>query len=144
MISVLEMIPDSKPKLSHLYTLSQSKLLENHINLHSGSYMYLLIAYMAVPPPPLPGKYVLLYVWHTYFQNTAVVHKYHQCYKMVRTCTISHQCYLLLKSVLIRFLWEFFWGGFNRRCSYDRAVSSKFLPHIFSCGCPYDVTQQVS
>ena len=56
LISVLEMIPDSKPKLSHLYTLSQSKLLENHINLHSGSYMYLLIAYMAVPPPPSRGN----------------------------------------------------------------------------------------
>ena len=41
------MIPYSKPKLSDLYTLSQSKLLENH-TLHSGTYLY--SPYMAVPP----------------------------------------------------------------------------------------------
>ena len=45
------MIPYSRPKLSDLYTLSQSKLLENH-TLHSGTYLY--SPYMAVPPPP-PG-----------------------------------------------------------------------------------------
>ena len=33
------MIPYSRPKLSDLYTLSQSKLLENH-TLHSGTYLY--------------------------------------------------------------------------------------------------------
>ena len=43
------MIPYSRSKLSDLYTLSQSKLLENH-TLHSGIYS----PYMAVPPPP-PG-----------------------------------------------------------------------------------------
>ena len=43
------MIPYSRPKLSDLYTLSQSKLLENHI-LHSGTHLYSL--YMAVPSPP--------------------------------------------------------------------------------------------
>ena len=42
------MIPYFKPKLSDLYTLSQSKLLENH-TLHSGTYLY--SPYMAVPPP---------------------------------------------------------------------------------------------
>ena len=31
------MIPCSRPKLSDLYTLFQSKLLENH-TLHSGTY----------------------------------------------------------------------------------------------------------
>ena len=41
-----EMIPYSRPKLSDLYTLSQSKLLENH-TLHSGTYLY--SPYMAVP-----------------------------------------------------------------------------------------------
>ena len=41
------MIPSSRPKLSDLYTLSQSKLLENH-TLHSGTYLY--SPYMAVPP----------------------------------------------------------------------------------------------
>ena len=35
-------------KLSDLYTLPQSKLLENH-TLHSGTYLY--SPYMAVPPP---------------------------------------------------------------------------------------------
>ena len=34
-------------KLSDLYTLPQSKLLENH-TLHSGTYLY--SPYMAVPP----------------------------------------------------------------------------------------------
>ena len=43
------MIPYSRPKLSDLYTLSQSKLLENH-TLHSGTYLY--SPYMAVPPAP--------------------------------------------------------------------------------------------
>ena len=43
------MIPYSKPKLSDLYTLSQSKLRENHTR-HRGTYLY--SPYMAVPPPP--------------------------------------------------------------------------------------------
>ena len=43
------MIPSSRPKLSDLYTLSQSILLENH-TLHSGTYLY--SPYLAVPPPP--------------------------------------------------------------------------------------------
>ena len=47
------MIPYSRPKLSDLYTLSQSKLLENHI-LHSGTYLY--SPYMAVPPPLPPAR----------------------------------------------------------------------------------------
>ena len=42
------MIPYSRPKLYDLYTLSQSKLLENH-TFHSGTYLY--GPYMAVPPP---------------------------------------------------------------------------------------------
>ena len=41
------MIPYSRPKLSDLYTLSQSKRLENH-TLHSGTYLY--SPYMEVPP----------------------------------------------------------------------------------------------
>ena len=40
------MIPYSRPKLSDLYTLTQSKLLENH-TLHSSTYLY--SPYMAVP-----------------------------------------------------------------------------------------------
>ena len=36
-------------KRSDLYTLCQSKLLENH-TLHSGTYLY--GPYIAVPPPP--------------------------------------------------------------------------------------------
>ena len=46
------MIPYSRPKLSDLYTLYQSKLLENHTP-HSGTYLY--SPYMAVSSPP-PGK----------------------------------------------------------------------------------------
>ena len=45
------MIPYSRSKRSDLYTLSQSKLLENH-TLQSGTYLY--SPYMAVPPPPPP------------------------------------------------------------------------------------------
>ena len=41
------MIPYSRPKLSDLYTLSQSKLLENH-TLHSDTYLY--SRYMALRP----------------------------------------------------------------------------------------------
>ena len=41
------MLPYSRPKLSDLYTLSQSNLLEND-TLHSGTYLY--SPYMAVPP----------------------------------------------------------------------------------------------
>ena len=42
----------SRPKLSDLYTLRKSKLLENH-TLDSGIYLY--SPYMAVPPPRPPG-----------------------------------------------------------------------------------------
>ena len=49
------MIPYSRPKHSDLYTLSQSKLLENY-TLHSGTYLY--SPYMAVPPHP-PGFPIL-------------------------------------------------------------------------------------
>ena len=41
------MIPYSRPKRSDLYTLSQSKLLQNH-TLHSVTYLYR--PYVAVPP----------------------------------------------------------------------------------------------
>ena len=41
------MIPYSRPKLSDLYTLFQSKLLENH-TLHSGTYTH------GSTPSPLP------------------------------------------------------------------------------------------
>ena len=48
------------------------------------------------------------------------------------TTNFSNICFLLLTSFLIRFLYIFFVGGFNRRCSYDQAVLSKFLnPHPF-------------
>ena len=55
------MIPYSRPKLSDLYTLSQSNLLENHI-LHRGTYLY--SPYMAVPPPPQPQGFVDVNFWH--------------------------------------------------------------------------------
>ena len=43
------MISYSRLKLSDLYTLSQSELLENH-TVHSGTYIY--SPYMTDPPPP--------------------------------------------------------------------------------------------
>ena len=49
------MIPYFRPKLSHLYTLSHSKLLENN-TLHRGTYIYIYNLYMAVPPPPGGGQ----------------------------------------------------------------------------------------
>ena len=47
------MIPYSRPKLSDLYTLSQSKLLESHTP-HSGTYLY--SPYKAVLPPFPPEE----------------------------------------------------------------------------------------
>ena len=48
------MIPYSRPKLSDLYTLTQSKLLKNH-TLQSDKYLY--SPYTVVPPPPPPPRY---------------------------------------------------------------------------------------
>ena len=71
------MIPYSRPKLASFYTLSHSKLLENH-PLHSGKYLYRL--YMAafaptsfpederpwergcICPPPPPGVVISLWI----------------------------------------------------------------------------------
>ena len=61
------MIPYSRPKRSDLYTLSQSKLLENH-TLHSGTYPY--SPYMAVPPPRVSlssGCLSSLFLWSRNF-----------------------------------------------------------------------------
>ena len=54
LISPQRMIPYSRPKLSDLYTLSQSKLLENH-TLHSSTYTYISHLWQYLPPPP-PGR----------------------------------------------------------------------------------------
>ena len=48
-------MPYSRPKRSDLYTLSQSKLLENH-TLQRGTYLY--SPYMAVPPSPVTNVIV--------------------------------------------------------------------------------------
>ena len=68
------MIPYTRFKLSDFYTISQTKLLENH-TLHSGTYLFsytfsvtrfclvaslLYSSYMAVPPPPPNPKPFLL------------------------------------------------------------------------------------
>ena len=47
------MISYSRPKRSDLYTVSWSKLLENH-TLHGGTYLY--SPYMAVPPRGLENN----------------------------------------------------------------------------------------
>ena len=47
------MIPYSRPKLSDLYTLSESlKLLENH-TLPSGTYLYMAHIWQSLPPRAL-------------------------------------------------------------------------------------------
>ena len=45
------MIPYSRPKLSDLHTLSQSKLLKNH-TLQSGTSLYSPYTVVFPPPPP--------------------------------------------------------------------------------------------
>ena len=48
------MIPSSRPKLSDLYTLSQSKLLESH-TLHR-AHTYIAHIWQYPPPPPWMGN----------------------------------------------------------------------------------------
>ena len=67
------MIPSSRSKLSDLYTLSHSKLLENHI-LHSGTYLY--SPYMAVPLRELglvPWSFIFPYLNTLLSMNINVV-----------------------------------------------------------------------
>ena len=55
------MIPYSRPKHSDLYTLSSSKLPENHTP-HSGTYLY--SPYMAVP-----SRGLLLASWNLFWEK---------------------------------------------------------------------------
>ena len=60
------MIPYSRPKLSDLYTLSQSKLLENH-SLHSGTYLYSpnkkhVCMYGSTPPPAVFAQHAKIII----------------------------------------------------------------------------------
>ena len=50
------MIPSTRPKLSDLYTLSQSKLPENHTLTAVHTY----VAHIWQYPPPPPRDYVVL------------------------------------------------------------------------------------
>ena len=79
---------------------------------------------MAVPSPLPWGKYVLLYVRYLFLEYSCSSYKYHQCYKMIRTCTVNHQSYLLLKSVLIRFCSGNVCGSyrFQQEMQYDQGV----------------------
>ena len=62
--------------------------------------------------------------------------------------TLSQNHNQLLKHLLFAFNIFFdqifvhfcFVGGFNRRCSYDQAVLSKFMPRISLYGRHYDIT----
>ena len=49
------MIPYCRPKLFDLYTLSQSKLLENH-TLYSVTYLYIAHIWQYPPLSPLYGS----------------------------------------------------------------------------------------
>ena len=78
------MIPYSRPKRSDLYTLSQSKLLENH-TLHSGTYLYSL--YMAVPPPPPRAQqfsFALFSRCHYYFVNNILNGTTHSSLRVIK------------------------------------------------------------
>ena len=73
------MIPYSRPKCSHLYTLSQCKLLENH-TLHSGTNLY--SPYIAVPPaPPRGGDH---FTW-SYWGSFAVLNIRIFCFRVFTT-----------------------------------------------------------
>ena len=62
------MILSSRPKLSDLYTLSQSKLLENY-TFHSSTNLY--SPYMAVSPPGGGGAFIYLNPYEdTHFGQT--------------------------------------------------------------------------
>ena len=62
------MIPYSRPKLSDLYTLSQSKLLENH-TLHSGTYYP---RYGSIPSPPPEPRVFTIYRDVTYRESACI------------------------------------------------------------------------
>ena len=85
------MIPYSRRKLSDLYTLSQSKLLENH-TLHSGTYLD--IAHIIAVPPPPPG-------WIA--SNGHLFFKAYQTFKYIDT-ELQYDLSLLRCSVSILFL----------------------------------------
>ena len=65
------MILYSGPNLSDFYTLSHTKLLENH-TLHSSTYPYTF--YMRFPPPPLPRGILKIYTTGgpTYFFGSKI------------------------------------------------------------------------
>ena len=48
------MRPYSRPKVSNFYTLSQTKLLENH-TLPSGTYLYIAHMVVCIPPDSSPA-----------------------------------------------------------------------------------------
>ena len=58
-------MPYSRPALSDLYTLSQSKLLENH-TLHSRAHTYIAHIWQYTPPPPPPGDMYQVTVYINY------------------------------------------------------------------------------
>ena len=61
------MIPYSRPKLSDLYTLSQSKLLENH-TLHSGTYY----PTYGSTPAPCPSQEFSPFIDVTYRESACI------------------------------------------------------------------------
>ena len=86
-------------------------------------------------------------IWVEEIWNIYCCQVYIYCLSLALSC-YSQNHNQLLKHLLFAFKIFFdqifvhfcFMGGFNRRCSYDQAVFSKFMPRIFLCGRPYDIT----
>ena len=113
------MISYSRPKLSDLYTLSQSKLLENHtLNLHSGTYLQ--TPYMAVLSLGVRYKSSLQYIKeHPIFrfnrsflmgqksggcQSVLVTSLSALTYESIKYVTIHWQCFITTAQHIKKFL----------------------------------------
>ena len=83
-----KMIPHSGPKLSDFYTLSQTKLLENHT-------LYSSIAHIWQYPPPPPHTYKLLLISSYSLMQMVLTYVISiQLRLTVQHCTINGELYL--------------------------------------------------
>ena len=98
------MIPYSRPKRSDFYTLSQTKLLENH-TLHSGTYTYSL--YIRVPPPPSCSKPISA---NPRVSPNSATH--HACAYLIRSLAVLFTTLLYDLSIYSIIIWSYFVCGF--------------------------------